>query len=607
MRWLLTGTTVACVVVGLNSSIALAAPGDLDPSFGGSGIVTTSAATRWLSVVEDSSGRAVVAGDDQGDLVLARYETDGDPDPTFGPGGTDGDGIVTVDAGGDVDVAEDLTIDASGRIVVAGQSDEDFLVGRLLEDGSPDASFDGDGFVTTSFGPIGPVGFAAARAVTIDANDNIVAAGTYFAAIAGAGEHDVAVARYLPSGALDGSFGFGGRVITDIADAVDLAQGVVVDGAGYVIGGSSGGDFLAIRYLADGSRDATFGGGDGIATTDLDPRSTGAGIARDSRGRFVLAGTAHLGSTDQFALVRYTADGLLDTGFAPGGADGDGVILTDVGGTGSSFAHDLAIDSNGKILAGGGARVSRNDNRFALLRYTANGALDSTFGDGGVVTTDPGPGTRDFAFGLALGAAQKVLLAGTHSFMEAVVARYDDSGAPSIEFSLSVATGGSGTGTVTAPGISCPGDCEQSYDEGTELVLTASATGGSTFGGFSGDCAGASCNLVMNADRAVTATFDAVSQPPDSDTLAPQTRIGRHPPKRTTKRRARFTFSSTDRARGSFECKLDRKRFKPCTSPKKVRVKRGRHKFQVRAIDLAGNTDPSPAKFKWRVLRAKRR
>lgn len=83
---------------------------------------------------------------------------------------------------------------------------------------------------------------------------------------------------------------------------------------------------------------------------------------------------------------------------------------------------------------------------------------------------------------------------------------------------------------------------------------------------------------------------------------APDTTIGKKPAKRTRKRRARFTFSATQ-AGARFECKLDRRPFRTCASPLSVTVKPGRHSFQVRAVSTDGKPDPTPAAFRWRVLR----
>jgi hypothetical protein len=90
------------------------------------------------------------------------------------------------------------------------------------------------------------------------------------------------------------------------------------------------------------------------------------------------------------------------------------------------------------------------------------------------------------------------------------------------------------------------------------------------------------------------------------DTTAPNTRITSRPRNRTRKTVARFRFTSTE-AGSTFQCKVDRKRYVPCTSPRKVRARRGkRHVFRVRAIDAAGNVDKTPALDRWKVLRKHR-
>lgn len=66
-------------------------------------------------------------------------------------------------------------------------------------------------------------------------------------------------------------------------------------------------------------------------------------------------------------------------------------------------------------------------------------------------------------------------------------------------------------------------------------------------------------------------------------------------------------FAPSDEANSTFECKLDKKDFKSCDSPYKKKVKVGKHKFKVRAIDPAGNVDPSPARYSWKVVKKERK
>jgi len=96
----------------------------------------------------------------------------------------------------------------------------------------------------------------------------------------------------------------------------------------------------------------------------------------DSAGRLLVAGYSFNGSNGDFAVIRYNADGALDTSFG-----GTGQVVTDVAGSDDS-GNAITIDSQGRIIVAGAARVGSNDD-FAVMRYNRNGTLDNTFsGDG---------------------------------------------------------------------------------------------------------------------------------------------------------------------------------------------------------------------------------
>ncbi len=101
---------------------------------------------------------------------------------------------------------------------------------------------------------------------------------------------------------------------------------------------------------------------------------------------------------------------------------------------------------------------------------------------------------------------------------------------------------------------------------------------------------------------AVAAAPESVGDPPN---VEPQTRLGKRPRKKGSKRIAAFTFTS-DQAGAAFECKLDKKPFRRCASPFKAKVKPGRHTFRVRAVDSLGLADSTPAVFIWTVGQARR-
>src|SRR5262245_34828403 len=153
-------------------------------------------------------------------------------DSTFGS-----DGQVVAPLGHPYAHADAVTTDLAGRVLVAGTIDgtnSDMLLARYLDDGSLDPSFAGDGIAVSPFGPIVDTGYALA----VDGAGRILVAG---GAHTGGGAEDFALARFLPDGSLDTSFGTGGFVTTDIGGAADRPQSVLVDAAGrIVVAGYSG-------------------------------------------------------------------------------------------------------------------------------------------------------------------------------------------------------------------------------------------------------------------------------------------------------------------------------------------------------------------------------
>jgi uncharacterized delta-60 repeat protein len=225
--------------------------GDLDSTFGVQGKVVTDLGgpDRAEAVVLQSDGKIVVAGRSGGDFALARYESNGTLDSTFG-----GDGVVTTDFAGNQDAALAVAVQPNAEIVAAGTTasggSSDFALARYLPDGSLDVSlgptdpgFSGDGMVTTDFGGTDPEG---ATAVAIQQNNRIVAVGGALA--------DLVVARYDFDGTPDPSFGVDGKLTTDFTGAdVGQALALQADGKIVVAGTTSagGGDFALARYGGD--------------------------------------------------------------------------------------------------------------------------------------------------------------------------------------------------------------------------------------------------------------------------------------------------------------------------------------------------------------------
>ena len=207
-----------------------------------------------------------------------------------------------------------------------------------------------------------------------------------------------ALARYLPNGALDASFGDGGKVYTSFSDfnsSAALAATLQSDGKLVVVGLAPNPEahhetFAIARYNRDGSLDTTFGDGGGVLTAiwpeiGAGPEDRANAVTVDPQGRILVAGETGSFLFD-FAVARYLPDGSLDADFGDGG-----VVQTDLGG--DDRANSIAVQPDGAILVAGSGWLTGGDQasgaeEFALVRYLEDGSFDFGFGDGGVVVTD---------------------------------------------------------------------------------------------------------------------------------------------------------------------------------------------------------------------------
>jgi uncharacterized delta-60 repeat protein/uncharacterized repeat protein (TIGR01451 family) len=229
--------------------------GSLDTAFAGDGRVTTDfdagSSDLAYAVALQSDGKIVAAGvaviSGTNDFALARYNTDGSLDTTF-----DGDGLTTTDFGAGLDQASAVAIQGDGKIVAVGRADIagafDFPLARYNPDGSLDTSFDGDGKVTTDFA--GDIDLA--YGVAIQGDGKIVAAGRAVVS----GNRRFALARYNADGSLDTIFSGDGKVTTDFAGSFAQAYGVAIQGDRKIVAaGFAGADLALARYQSEGVGD----------------------------------------------------------------------------------------------------------------------------------------------------------------------------------------------------------------------------------------------------------------------------------------------------------------------------------------------------------------
>ena len=376
----------ALATAGVFAAALSAARGDLDPTFGSGGKVTTDFGGSEIgsAVAVQRDGRVVVAGgrfdSESDDFVLARYTVNGRLDRSF-----DADGKVETDFEGGLDAASDVQVQSDGKIVAAGRSSlgeegadgADMALARYNRDGSLDESFGDGGTVLTTFEPSG---IARASAVAIQADGKIVAGGH-----AGTGpEADFALARYLPDGELDESFGEGGQVTTPVSAVTDwlLALAVQPDGklvaAGYSYESLSRGHIVLARYTADGSLDPSFDGDGVVVATSLPAGMVGEQLLLQRNRRLIVAGIG--------GVSRFNGDGSLDRNFGDGGRARSGNVQS----------RTAAIQPDGKILVIGtvssGSSVFGD---FGVARLTTGGRLDTMYGRRGSVVTGFSPGSDD--------------------------------------------------------------------------------------------------------------------------------------------------------------------------------------------------------------------
>lgn len=396
-------TSIPAVVTACERTPGLAT---CDAVRGGGRVVTSVSedtdAVRALFPVDGGRVVAVGAGSAAGpvaaSVALARYELDGRLDLSFGGAGS---GRRRLDVGMPIDV-DAATMDATGRIVVVGNGGSDvrhFVVVRILPDGALDPSFGTAGVVRTVIGTS-----SRAHAVAIQADGRIVVAGDTASA------PDLALARYRENGTLDPSFGIGGVMVSDVdRREVALALAIGRDGR-LVVGGTSFAEpdhaLLLARYLPDGSADPTFGMLGHVLTNLGSTRAElRALVVLDDDG-IVATGMSRrpppLG--EEVVVTRHRADGAPEPGFGT-----NGVARLATGGIDDS-ANALLVPPDGSIMVAGARRsldtralggesIEPSWDILVARLDGATGMLDPTFGTHGLLVASLG-GWADRAFAL---------------------------------------------------------------------------------------------------------------------------------------------------------------------------------------------------------------
>jgi uncharacterized delta-60 repeat protein len=485
--------------VGVSSPRAIArltASGALDATFGSSGSIVdvrndAGTANAIYGFAQQADGKILAAGRELDAFGVQRLSATGAADPTFGANGW---ANFSSDAGPTYGVATAVAVQADGKIVAAGDNGAfDYGVGRFNSDGGVDTTYGSAGFATSPFNAFGEataVAIAGGGAVALagdqlDYTTNIWVAGISMlgstgavtasfgdgglALLAAGASHDEAlglaiqpsdgkaivvgtvapdrdyvaggVARLGTTGALDTSFAGTGKTTLVGAEAptsvvVESTGRVVVGSQSYFGSSSNQNGFIMKRLLADGGADPGFGADGGVVSV---PGFNGRSIALGPSDRIAAVGDAppkFSGSSAGFVVSVFTGDGHPSAGWGDAGVGNPPAVLITTpasafAGAATAGASAAVVQSDGKVVAIGFA-----DENLALARYTTAGALDSSFGSGGHVTTDVGgSGWVVGSFRIVIQSDGALVVAGVRVRYSAgsqtndlVVARYDASG-----------------------------------------------------------------------------------------------------------------------------------------------------------------------------------
>jgi uncharacterized delta-60 repeat protein len=433
-----SGDAHAFALVRLNADGSLDDDSDGDSGFGGDGKVTTSSEAPISAIAIQPDGRIVALGNLNGTSYMARYEPDGDLDTSFGPGGLDGDGRLTLPG----DSLRDLALQPDGKMVLLGHdydpASDHFTFYRLLDSGELDVTFGFGGLLKPNLG----VAYEYGNDLALLPDGRILGFGLRSTDTVRA--TSLALVRLWPNGRLDAggtqTHAVGaGTAYPPGSDEYANALAVHPDGRLLVAGelrnpNGTRSDAVVTRFLTDGQVDTTFGA-HGTAYAFSGVFNVASAIALQTDGKIVIAGhTGGNGLTDDFLIARFHPNGTPDTGF--GDAFGAKAVHF---GSGHDTAYALALTPDGKIIVVGDV-FNGSTNIWGVLRLTSAGQPDPTFG--------PSQDGKAFIHLSNTASAQAVVVQSDGKVVVAGHVSYDAAIVRLLETGLSDASFGAGGATI---------------------------------------------------------------------------------------------------------------------------------------------------------------
>jgi uncharacterized delta-60 repeat protein len=406
----------------LFASAAQAQFGTFDNTFGAGGIMIKNVVTGREGgslIALEPGGKLLVAGyarqQANDNFCVSRYNANGTvEDTSFGD-----NGVVFFDYQGMDDQATGLVVLPDGKILLCGivRNSEGIDLGiiRLNYDGGMDTTFGEGGAQIIDVDSLRDDQFFD---MDVQPDGKIVVVGLNMVI----GDRESVVIRLNPDGSFDNTFDGDGKIRLDFGSEDSEFRDVIIqpDGKILCIGvvgvASTIGDFLLVRFDSTGIFDQTFGD-NGVFRLDVSGYADYAdkGILM-ANGKILISGKCTDVNNANFALVKLNADGSLDTTFGT-----DGIVSTDLGGS-SDYAYSMVEQPDGKIIQCGATNTD-----IAIVRYSAVGSLDSSFGVGGKIITDLSNSQLSDSFiSMILQPDGKLLASGTlyHIDYKTVVCRF---------------------------------------------------------------------------------------------------------------------------------------------------------------------------------------
>ncbi len=362
--------------------------GNLDESFANSGIALSQVGESFTSLSSaaiQSSGKIIVVGSftSPNSLGIARFNSDGTIDNTFLDNGSKSYSPVgsLYSTYTSIKIQNDNKILIGGYAYISGKAS--FVISRADSNGNPDTNFGNDGYTITSMDSS-----VAVQSLAIQNDGKIVVIGNSFSN----GEVHFILARYNTDGNLDNSFGNNGIVITPSLTGYkqDYSYSVLIQNNGKIIAAgiasnNTENEFALVRYKIDGSVDSSFGNNGIVLTPFENPYVFLNSAALQSDGKIIAAGYMQKSNQYDFVVIRYKADGDVDSTFGTNGKVIYGSVNL------YEEAESVLIQNDGNIIiAGTSVNDITNTQNIMLLRLNTNGGTDQNFGIGGVVSTTIG-------------------------------------------------------------------------------------------------------------------------------------------------------------------------------------------------------------------------